>query len=83
MTSQVTSKLKSLPQTVPQMLQEVLSRLETDLGQEVVSLAMSLLVCSRDGKIPISVLKTTIRSVFPDIYLETCQRKLNTGTQLL
>lgn len=51
LTLQVTSKLKSLPQTVPQMLQEVLGRLESDLGQEVVALAMSLLVCSRDGKI--------------------------------
>lgn len=51
---QVTSKLKSLPQTVPLMLQEVLGRLESDLGQEVVALAMSLLVCSRDGKILVS-----------------------------
>lgn len=54
LTLQVTSKLKSLPQTVPLMLQEVLGRLESDLGQEVVALAMSLLVCSRDGKILVS-----------------------------
>ncbi|KAK3603040.1 hypothetical protein CHS0354_037788 [Potamilus streckersoni] len=43
------SKLKSLPQTVPVLLQEIISRLESDLGKDIVSTALSLLVCARDG----------------------------------
>ncbi|XP_052772400.1 telomerase protein component 1-like [Mya arenaria] len=45
----ITSKLKSLPHTVPLLLQEVLSRLEGDLGKEIVSSALCLLICARDG----------------------------------
>ena len=47
---QITQKLKSLPQTVPTLLQEVLGRIETDLGKDLVSTAMSLLVSARDGE---------------------------------
>jgi telomerase protein component 1 len=47
---QITQKLKSLPHTTPILLQEVLSRLESDLGQDLVSTAISLLVCSRNGQ---------------------------------
>ena len=39
----------SLPHTVPQLLQEILSRLESDHGVQLVSTALSLLVCSRHG----------------------------------
>ncbi|XP_021378535.1 telomerase protein component 1-like [Mizuhopecten yessoensis] len=46
---QVSSKLKSLPHTVQQLLQEVLARLENDLGKETVVMAMSLLICAREG----------------------------------
>ena len=49
--SQVSAKLKSMPHTTPLLLQEVLTRLEADLGQGIVSTAMSLLVCARDGKL--------------------------------
>ena len=47
---QMTSKLKSLPQTVPLLLQEVMSRMEIDLGKDIVSTALCLLVCARDGR---------------------------------
>ena len=47
---QITQKLKSLPQTVPTLLQEVLGRIETDLGKDLVATAMSLLVSARDGE---------------------------------
>ncbi len=46
---QVMEKLKSLPHTVPQLLQEILARLEEDHGKQVVSTAMGLLVCTRTG----------------------------------
>ncbi|XP_053406458.1 telomerase protein component 1-like [Mercenaria mercenaria] len=45
----MTSKLKALPQTVPTLLQEVMSRMETDLGKDTIATALSLLVCARDG----------------------------------
>ncbi|KAL4232139.1 hypothetical protein ACF0H5_009714 [Mactra antiquata] len=45
----MTAKLKSLPHTVPHLLQEVMSRIESDLGVNVVSTALTLLVCVRDG----------------------------------
>ncbi|XP_033757244.1 LOW QUALITY PROTEIN: telomerase protein component 1-like [Pecten maximus] len=45
----VSNKLKSLPHTVQQLLQEVLARLENDLGKETVIMAMSLLICAREG----------------------------------
>ena len=48
--SQIMQKLKSLPQTVPTLLQEILGRIELDLGRDLVAMAMSLLVCARDGK---------------------------------
>ena len=57
---QITQKLKSLPQTVPTLLQEVLGRIETDLGKELVSTAMSLLVCAREGEFCISRTKQRI-----------------------
>lgn len=47
--SKITQKLKTLPQTVPTLLQEVLGRIESDLGKDLVSTAMSLLVSARDG----------------------------------
>ena len=37
-------------QTVPTLLQEVQGRIETDLGKDLVSTAMSLLVSARDGE---------------------------------
>ncbi|XP_013380843.2 telomerase protein component 1-like [Lingula anatina] len=45
----ITEKLKSLPHTVPLLLQEVLARLEQDHGQLLVSTALTLLVCARKG----------------------------------
>ncbi|XP_013407026.1 telomerase protein component 1 isoform X1 [Lingula anatina] len=45
----ITEKLKSLPHTVPLLLQEVLARLEQDHGQSLVSTALTLLVCARKG----------------------------------
>ncbi|WAR22045.1 TEP1-like protein, partial [Mya arenaria] len=47
----ITSKLKSLPHTVPLLLQEVLSRLEGDLGKEIVSSALCLLICLTLGEL--------------------------------
>ena len=46
---QLSSKLKALPHTVVQLLQEMLQRLETDHGHVLVSHALSLLVCTRHG----------------------------------
>ncbi|XP_055874450.1 telomerase protein component 1-like isoform X1 [Biomphalaria glabrata] len=48
----ISDKLKSLPQTTAQMLQEILSRLEQDHGKELVSVSLSLLACVRDGLYP-------------------------------
>ena len=48
---QFTEKIKSLPQTVPHLMQEVLGTLETDHGNDIVSTALSLIVLSRNGKI--------------------------------
>ncbi|KAK3095524.1 hypothetical protein FSP39_015646 [Pinctada imbricata] len=45
----VGEKLKSMPHTTPLLLQEVLTRLESDLGYDTVSMAMSLLASVRDG----------------------------------
>ena len=47
----MTSKLKSLPQTTPLLLQEVLRRLEVDLGVPLVSGALMHLACTRNGKL--------------------------------
>ena len=46
---QLSSKLKSMPHTVVQLLQEIMQRLETDHGQPLVSMALSLLLVSRHG----------------------------------
>ncbi|KAH9524948.1 hypothetical protein Btru_028330 [Bulinus truncatus] len=48
----ISDKLKSLPQTTAQMLQEILCRLEQDHGKELVCSALSLLACARDGLYP-------------------------------
>ncbi|KAJ8317249.1 hypothetical protein KUTeg_005153 [Tegillarca granosa] len=45
----INNKLKSMPHTVPTLLQEMMARLESDLGRELMSSAAFLLVCSRDG----------------------------------
>nr|KAG5700929.1 hypothetical protein BaRGS_034214 [Batillaria attramentaria] len=45
----VTSKLKSMSHTTPQLMQEVLQRLETDHGVDLVTTTLSLLICARDG----------------------------------
>ena len=42
--------MKSLPHTVPQLLQKILDRLETELGVDLISTVMCLLVCARNGK---------------------------------
>ena len=47
--AQVTNKLKSMSHTTQQLLQEVLQRLETDHGVDLVSTTLSLLICTRDG----------------------------------
>ena len=46
----MTAKLKSIPHTMTQLLGEILERLEADHGREVLSAALSLLVCSRNGR---------------------------------
>ncbi|XP_012935535.1 telomerase protein component 1 [Aplysia californica] len=48
----VSDKLKGLPHTTAQMLQEVLERLESDHGVKLVSTALCLLACARDGLYP-------------------------------
>ncbi|XP_059178831.1 telomerase protein component 1-like [Physella acuta] len=48
----ITDKLKSLPHTTSQMLQEVLVRLEEDHGKNLVSTALCLLACVREGLYP-------------------------------
>ncbi|XP_064629950.1 telomerase protein component 1-like [Lineus longissimus] len=45
----ISDKLKSMPHTVSQLLQVVLERLESDLGVDLVTMAMSLLTCARNG----------------------------------
>ncbi|PVD30085.1 hypothetical protein C0Q70_09346 [Pomacea canaliculata] len=46
------SRLKSMPHTTPQLLQEVLVRMEGDHGVDIVSITLCLLLCSRDGLFP-------------------------------
>ena len=46
---EVSSFLKSLPPTLPLLLQEVLARIEGELGDELVSVALSLLCLVRNG----------------------------------
>ena len=47
---QMGNKLKSLPHTLPQLLGEVLARLEEDHGESLVAAALCLLACSRNGE---------------------------------
>ncbi|XP_074640264.1 telomerase protein component 1-like isoform X2 [Tubulanus polymorphus] len=42
-------KLKSMPQTVHSLLQDILARLESDHGKVLIATALSLLACVRDG----------------------------------
>lgn len=46
---EVSQFLKALPPTLPDLLQEVLARLERELGEEVISTALSLLCLVRNG----------------------------------
>lgn len=48
-----------MPHTVPNLLQEVLTRLEGDLGQDTVATSMLMLICVRDGKYILFVPKVT------------------------
>ena len=43
-------RLKSIPHTIPQLLQEVLGRLEEDHGKNNIATALGLLTCTRNGK---------------------------------
>ncbi len=52
---QIMDKLKSLPHTLHQLLQDILTRLEEDHGKDVVATAMSLLICSRNGAYRVSI----------------------------
>ncbi|XP_066270990.1 telomerase protein component 1-like [Branchiostoma lanceolatum] len=45
----VSQRLRNMAQTVTKLLQEILQRLETDHGRDLVSMAMSLLVSVRSG----------------------------------
>ena len=45
----LSQKIKSLPQTLSQLLQHVLERLEEDHGKNLMSTALSLLAVSRNG----------------------------------
>ena len=47
---ELTAHLKSLPENLPQLLQAILTRLETDHGQQLVATAMTLLASSRQGQ---------------------------------
>ena len=46
---EVSSFLKSLPPTLPNLLQEVLARIEGELGEELISVSLSLLCLVRNG----------------------------------
>ena len=46
---EVSSFLKSLPPTLPDLLQEVLARFERELGEELVSVSLSLLCLVQSG----------------------------------
>ena len=46
---EVSSFLKSLPPTLPNLLQEVLNRIEGELGKELVTVSLSLLCLVRNG----------------------------------
>ena len=46
---EVSSFLKALPPTLPNLLQEVLTRIEQELGEEMVSVSLSLLCLVRNG----------------------------------
>lgn len=45
----LTDKLKSLPRTISNLLQEVFERLEQELGKDVVHVSLSLLSCAKNG----------------------------------
>ena len=46
---EVSSFLKTLPPTLPNLLQEVLARIERELGEEMVTVSLSLLCLVRNG----------------------------------
>lgn len=46
---EVSSFLKTLPPTLPDLLQELLARIEREIGDEMVSVALSLLCLVRNG----------------------------------
>ena len=46
---EVSSYLKSLPPTLPTLLQEVLVRIEGEIGEEIISVSLSLLCLVRNG----------------------------------
>jgi hypothetical protein len=46
---QLAARIDSLPNNVPELLDQVLVRLEGDCGDSYIRDALSLLVCSRGG----------------------------------
>ena len=49
--TQVKVHLNAMPHTVSQLLSFSLNRLESDVGRDLVTTALSLLACSRVGKL--------------------------------
>ena len=47
---QVSERLKRMSQTISALLQEVMQRLEVDHGKDLLSTALTLLVCAREGE---------------------------------
>ena len=61
---QMTEKIKRMSGTVVRLVEEVLKRLETDVGTNLVSCAFQLLVCARSGLREMDIKHITSRS-FP------------------
>ena len=66
---EVTSFLKKLPTTISNLLQDILQRLESEHGTEILSTAMILLTLVRNGLLEYeltSVLQLALRELYPE-----------------
>jgi telomerase protein component 1 len=66
MFDKLAERIDALPETIPELLVEVLRRLEHDHGDEVVRAALSLIACSRGGVTQVELLSMLGRWVYQD-----------------
>lgn len=69
-------RIKKISQTLPLLLQEILTRLEEDHSREVTKQALSLIICSRDG-LNEEELAGMIQPNVPPANLQRLMRALN------